>query len=114
VAAISIAGPVIATSDLIMNLAQSAGVMDPIMAIGLPTIAMGGVGWLAGPLLGNLVFSLRVGKESLKDMAAVRSSHGRGHSDRRIQYMDMTAQEGLGEEIHSSVHLKQRYTWNTC
>jgi import inner membrane translocase subunit TIM23 len=73
VAAISIAGPIIATSDLIMNVAQSAGLQDPIMAIGLPTIAMGGVGWLAGPLLGNLVFSMRVGKDSLKDMAAVGS-----------------------------------------
>jgi import inner membrane translocase subunit TIM23 len=71
VAAISVAGPIIATSELIGSLAQSAGIMDPIFAIGLPTLAMGGVGWLAGPLLGNLIFSLRVGKSSLADMATV-------------------------------------------
>lgn len=62
VATVGIAAPLLAQQDFDSWGAQISG-LDPIVVLGISTFTIAAGGWLAGPAMGNLVFSLWAGRK---------------------------------------------------
>jgi len=54
-------GPVLAQQDIDSWGAQMSG-LDPMIVLGISTFAVAGVGWLAGPSIGNQLFGFWAGR----------------------------------------------------
>lgn len=83
--AVGIAGPLIAQQDIDSWGAQISG-LDPVIVLGIATIAVAGGGWLCGPTLGGTLFGLWAGRRGWNQMIAEVSDTHQLHA--KMVYAD--------------------------